>query len=268
MIHPAEISRMAHRLGLGDKTIEKDYVLTWVLLAIAASPLLHDLLAFKGGTAIKKMYVPDYRFSEDLDFTMLETKGTNNELSAAVEGLFPWLGREANLTLATQKMEEHSSGNPTIYLNYVGPLQASLASRSLKVDFSRDETLAFPTEERHVQSPYSDCQARQETLLVYSTEEILAEKLRSLLTRTEPRDLYDVHFLLTNRMADVEQLSFNAAPKFESKGLATGDLKTVLERRRATFKQLWSTRLSGQMPEIPDLDDVIRETNRVLQKYF
>jgi hypothetical protein len=31
MINPAEISKMAHRLGLGDKTIEKDYVLTWVL---------------------------------------------------------------------------------------------------------------------------------------------------------------------------------------------------------------------------------------------
>jgi hypothetical protein len=45
-------------------------------------------------------------------------------------------------------------------------------------------------------------------------------------------------------------------------------LKTVLERRRATLEQLWQTRLNGQMPEIPDLDDVIRETNRVLQKYF
>ncbi|MGD0878266.1 MAG: hypothetical protein ABSA01_09000 [Anaerolineales bacterium] len=66
----------------------------------------------------------------------------------------------------------------------------------------------------------------------------------------------------------MEQISFNAAPKFEAKGLATGDLKTVLERRRATLEQLWQTRLNGQMPEIPDLDDVIRETNRVLQKYF
>lgn len=52
MIRPAEISKLAHRLGLGDKTIEKDYVLTWVLLAIADSSL-RDLLAFKGGTAIK-----------------------------------------------------------------------------------------------------------------------------------------------------------------------------------------------------------------------
>jgi len=39
MIPPGEISRLAHRLKLGDKTIEKDYVLTWILLAIANSPL-------------------------------------------------------------------------------------------------------------------------------------------------------------------------------------------------------------------------------------
>jgi len=52
MIQPGEIARLAHRLGLGDKTIEKDYVLTWTLLAIAASPL-RDRLAFKGGTELR-----------------------------------------------------------------------------------------------------------------------------------------------------------------------------------------------------------------------
>lgn len=267
MINPAEISKQAHHLGLGEKTIEKDYVLTWVLHAMAASPL-RDLLAFKGGTAIKKMYVPDYRFSEDLDFTLLDIRRTNAELQTAVEELFPWLRSEANITLATQRVEEHFGGNPTIYLNYVGPLQAGLASRSLKVDLSRDENLAFPTEVRAIQSPYRDCQRRQATLVVYSMEEILVEKIRSLLTRSEPRDLYDIHYLLTNRMVDVEQMSFSAAPKFEAKGLNISDLRTVLERRRATFQQLWKGRLSGQMPEIPELGEVIRETNRVLQKYF
>jgi len=174
MIRPAEISKLAHRLGLGGMTIEKDYVLTWVLLAIAASPL-RDLLALKGGTAIKKIYVPDYRFSDDLDFTLLDDQKTNADLQMAVEGLFPWLAREANITLAVRKVEEHAGANPTIYLNYIGPLQADITSRFLKVDFSREETLVFPTEQRPVRSSYSDCQARQAVLVVYSLEEILAE---------------------------------------------------------------------------------------------
>ena len=136
------------------------------------------------------------------------------------------------------------------------------------MDFSRDEALVFPPEKRPVRSSYSDCQGRQAVLVVYSLEEILAEKLRSLLTRTEPRDLYDIHYLLTNQMADVEKMSFSMAPKFEAKGLAVADLRTVLRRRQPTFQQLWKVRLSGQMPEIPKLEDVIQETNRVIQKYF
>jgi len=255
MIPPAEISKMAHQLGMGDKTIEKDYVLTWVLQAIAASPL-RDLLAFKGGTAIKKIYMPDYRFSEDLDFTLLDTRRTNADFQAA------------NITLAIRKMEEHAGGNPTVYVNYTGPLQASIASRFLKVDFSRDEVLVFPTEKRSVRSSYSDCQAQRAELVVYSLEEIMAEKLRSLLTRTEPRDLYDIHYLLTNHMIDVERMVFGMAPKFEAKGLVVVDLRTVLMRRQPTFQQLWQSRLNGQMPEIPELEDVIRETNRIIQKYF
>lgn len=89
MIPPAEINRLAHRLGLGDKTVEKDYVLTWTLLAIAHSPL-RDRLAFKGGTALKKVYVPDYRFSEDLDFTLLDDI-SSEDLVAEIEPLFAWL---------------------------------------------------------------------------------------------------------------------------------------------------------------------------------
>ena len=101
MIPPGEISRLAHRLKLGDKTIEKDYVLTWILLAIANSPL-RGRLAFKGGTALKKIYEPDYRFSEDLDFTLLDDI-SNQDLRTAIEALFPWLRRQVNVTLAVRR---------------------------------------------------------------------------------------------------------------------------------------------------------------------
>ena len=65
MISSAEVARLSHRLGVGDRVIEKDYVLSWLLIAIAESNLRDDL-AFKGGTALKRAYYPDYRFSEDL----------------------------------------------------------------------------------------------------------------------------------------------------------------------------------------------------------
>ena len=207
MIRASEISKLAHHLGLSDRTIEKDYVLTWLLFALAASDS-GKLLAFKGGTAIKKVYVPDYRFSEDLDFTLLDLSLANEALQNAIEALYPWLKKEANLTLATRRVEVHAGGNPTWYVNYIGPLQGDLASRFIKVDLSRDEALEFPLRQEALRVSYSDCEGRKANLMVYSLEEILAEKLRSLLTRTEPRDLYDVHYLTTNQLVDTERVVF------------------------------------------------------------
>lgn len=75
-----------------------------------------------------------------------------------------------------RRVEEHASGTPTVYLNYVGPLQADITSRFQKVDFSRDEVLVFPPEQRQIMSPYSDCQGREAVLVAYSVEEILVRE--------------------------------------------------------------------------------------------
>lgn len=114
MINSAEISKLAHKLGLGDRTIEKDYVLTWVLHAIANSPLQNQM-AFKGGTAIKKIYLPEYRFSEDLDFTLLDLEITNAALESSIASLSRWLGENANLALEIRKIDVHTSGDPAFY---------------------------------------------------------------------------------------------------------------------------------------------------------
>jgi predicted nucleotidyltransferase component of viral defense system len=273
MIPPSEIARRAHRLSLGDTTIEQDYVMTWVLLAIANSPL-RDRLAFKGDTALKKVYEPDYRFSEDLGFTLL-VDTPNEDLVAVIEALFPWLRREVNILLDVRRTEIHQTGSPTIYLNYVGPLRGDLGSRFLKTDFTRHELLLFPPATAALQSPYSDCRGRTETLLVYTPEEILAEKLCALLGRTEPRDLYDVHYMLTQRLADAVAVSFRIGEKMAHKGLDPAGLEHVLARKRDTFDRLWDPRLRGQMPDpsgrasgrgLPHLDMVIRETNRWLRQ--
>ncbi len=264
MILPGEIARLAHRVGLGDKTIEKDYVLTWVLIAIANSPL-RERLAFKGGTAIKKIYVPDYRFSEDLDFTLLDDT-SNEDLDKELEVLFPWLRREVNITLAVRRVETHVAGNPTFYLNYVGPLRGDLSSRFLKTDFTRGEKLLFPLTQAPLRADYSDCKQRTETLQVYSTEEILTEKLCALVERTEPRDLYDIHYMLTNRLADAEAVSFWLGEKMARKGRLQAELRDVLARKQDILARLWEPRLSDHTIGLPPLDTVIRETNRQLRQ--
>jgi predicted nucleotidyltransferase component of viral defense system len=69
MILPKEINKYASQYKVSDRQIEKDYILTWVLNGISNHPELSKAMVFKGGTVLKKCYIEDYRFSEDLDFT-------------------------------------------------------------------------------------------------------------------------------------------------------------------------------------------------------
>ena len=75
MIPQRDLSLLSNRLArrggrrIPEAVLEKDYCLSWFLVGLSATPL-KDILVFKGGTAIKKCYIPDYRFSEDLDFTL------------------------------------------------------------------------------------------------------------------------------------------------------------------------------------------------------
>ncbi len=75
MIPQRNLSLLSNRLArkggrrIPEAVLERDYCLSWFLVGLSET-ILRDILAFKGGTAIKKCYIPDYRFSEDLDFTL------------------------------------------------------------------------------------------------------------------------------------------------------------------------------------------------------
>ena len=114
--------------------------------------------------------------------------------------------------------------------------------------------------------PYSDCQSRSQTLRVYSPEEILAEKLCALLGRTEPRDLYDVHYILAHDLADAQAVAYRIDAKMAHNRVNRAELGSVLARKQETLRRLWEPRLQGQMPDLPHLDTVIRETNRWLRQ--
>src|SRR6267378_2098201 len=77
MIPQRNLALLSNRLARGggrripEAVLERDYCLAWFLIALSRTPL-RERLAFKGGTALKRCYFGDYRFSEDLDFTLLE----------------------------------------------------------------------------------------------------------------------------------------------------------------------------------------------------
>ena len=70
MISKGEVLSKARKLNLNPHVVEKDYVLSWILIGISNHAQISKNWVFKGGTCIKKCYIRDYRFSEDLDFTI------------------------------------------------------------------------------------------------------------------------------------------------------------------------------------------------------
>jgi len=121
MIRPAEIQQIARKEGVRDTQIEKDYILSWILIGIAHNKLLSDILAFKGGTVLRKFYFEGYRHSEDLDFTLLESK-TNDDIKEAFEKSFEYVKEEANIPLSIFEFGEHETGNINFYISYTGAL--------------------------------------------------------------------------------------------------------------------------------------------------
>ena len=266
MIPQSEISRTAAKEKKLDKVIEKDYVITWILLGLAESKL-KNLLAFKGGTALKKMYLPDYRYSEDLDFTLLK----ETDERKLVEGFRAILTDVAKaqgfqFDLKEEKIERRAD-TLTFYIDYVGPLQSQLGSRDIKVDITLNEQLEFPIEEKTVVSAYSDSQGLKSKLRVYSLEEVLTEKLCALIGRTEPRDIYDALYLFELGTIDHQAVAYAFPSKAKSKGYDPKRLSKILIGKKSTIERLWQNRLAHQVDELPDLDAVIRKTNRFFRQY-
>jgi hypothetical protein len=79
MIPQRNLSLLANRLAteggrrIPESVLERDYCLAWFLAALAESDLMATLV-FKGGTALKRCYFGDFRFSEDLDFTLIQSQ--------------------------------------------------------------------------------------------------------------------------------------------------------------------------------------------------
>jgi len=64
MITRREIREKAREFGVPVSTIERDYAQNWLL-----KPLSSVNMVLKGGTGIRKAYIGDYRFSDDLFYS-------------------------------------------------------------------------------------------------------------------------------------------------------------------------------------------------------
>lgn len=264
MIKPGEIQQKARDAGVRDQQIEKDYVLSWILKGIAQHEQLSKTIVFKGGTVLKKIYFEDYRFSEDLDFTLLKNEISNEQIFEWFKEVFEYVKEEANIPLVIIDNNEHEDGGINFYISYTGPLGGQGNNKRVKVDISRSEQLEYPPIMKDVIVHYSDLEAHQ--LLCYPLEEVLVEKMRTVMQRMQARDFYDIWFLLEQHNMDAAFHMREFEKKCASKKLKHSDFPKKLAERLPQYKGRWKSSMSEQIKDLPDFDQVEREVQRHLKK--
>lgn len=236
MISKQEIMFQARNLKLVPDIIEKDYILNWILAGIGNQQNLYDSWIFKGGTCLKKCFFENYRFSEDLDFTLSDVNHINAEfLHEEFVSIAQWIYNKSGIEIPESHFNFNIYKNPRGNLSvegrvgYRGPLQRRGSLSRIKLDLTNDEKIVLNPELRKVFHPYSDMLSDDIVIMSYCQDEIFAEKIRALAERLRPRDLYDVvHLHVDKRWQPDRDKVFNSLQgKCDYKGIEMPTMDTL-----------------------------------------
>jgi predicted nucleotidyltransferase component of viral defense system len=272
VIPQRSISLLSNRLAtaggrrIREDVLERDYCLGWFLAVLSLSDL-RPVLGFKGGTALKRCYFADYRFSEDLDFTLLEDVPLD-EILRRLEAVYREVRDGSGIVFAFDRQDRQQHANSyTFYLKYTGPLPAG---NDVKVDVTIRERLMFPIEDRAVHRGYGEFADIPEnrSIRIYSLHEIATEKVVALMdrARNEPRDLYDLWYLTSHRGIALNHLTGAIRGKLEFRGKECQGIESAILQKEARLKALWSARLAYQMTHLPRFEEVFRAVRRTLRQ--
>ena len=265
------------RTGHSSQVIERDYLLSWILAGISRTPALAGSLVFKGGTALKKCYFGDYRFSEDLDFSGRKGTPIGMELEQLVrqacEAAADMLDEFADVEIGCRRYTErepHPGGQEAFDVHATYPWQSQPHTR-VRIEITLDEPLLWPVEDRAIIHDYEEpLEARIRT---YSLEEIIAEKLRAVLqqtralrergwTRSRARDYYDIWRILRNYRNRLALTDFASllSEKCAVRDVSYAGPEDFFPQEMLSYvEERWSDSLGPLVANLPVYDIVINE---------
>lgn len=257
MIPAAEIQRIAGAAGVEPTRVDLDYTLGWILCGLWARPDVAANWVFKGGTCLRRCYFPGYRFSEDLDFTLMRPVSME-DARALVSAAAEWAEEVTGIDFTSQVLRSEAmaaTGGDAGYefrLYYRGSLPIGGSPRAMQVHLGGGELIVLPPAARSLNHPCSDSIEMGTVMLwCYPLAEVLAEKLRAVCGQRRhaiARDLYDAHELLRHGTKVGEALAILPA-KFRAKALGPPDnLAQILEERRADLQRDWERNLTPLLP--------------------
>lgn len=159
--------------------------------------LLSKSLAFRGGTALHKLYLsPQVRYSEDIDLVQINSEPINPILKRI---------REKLTFLGTKRVVKQHIHNNTIVYRFETETQPVINMR-LKIEINTREhfnVLGLKEIPYEVKNSWFTGKCN---LTGYELEELLGTKLRALYQRRKGRDLFDLYWALANHKLDTDKV--------------------------------------------------------------
>lgn len=260
MINKNQIIRKADADEVPPATVERDYVLTHALCAIATEPTAQGM-AFKGGTALRMCFFTEYRYSADLDFSLVDGL-TRAQATAAVQRALQTT--RTTIGLPTLELREDPERNDPPRILYQGPLGRE---RQIKLDLAENE-LVIEAHRTPLLTRYPD-QPPGVATHTYTLQEIAAEKLRCMIQRQQCRDLFDLHALFTDQDIRPQEIWPAFERKARHRDIDPASFRERFEQRTRAYRNQWDAEMQEHVPgPPPNFDALLRAVRRHLRPWL
>lgn len=180
-----------------DMQVEQDLILSRIIVDIFSDPLLAKELAFRGGTALHKLFFkPAARYSEDIDLVRTHAGAISPIVDTLRSRLDPWLGKP--------KTERKDKGFKILYF-FISETSPNTRLR-VKIEINTRETFSVFDYFIKPFSVQSDWFTGEAQVTTYQLEELIATKLRALYQRKKGRDLFDLWLAITQNDLNISRI--------------------------------------------------------------
>jgi predicted nucleotidyltransferase component of viral defense system len=275
----------AKQIEGGLPILEKDYTIGYIIAGLMERENLRHTLVMKGGTALKKLYFGDYRFSEDLDFSGIDAPthhNLENEINIACESMRVMLQESGDFRISLERITHkspHPTGQESFKVRIQFPWHKQL-SQSVKIEVAHDEPVILEPMVQPLIHHYDD--SLNIEVRCYQLEEIVAEKLRAALQKEKQRlergwapprgrDIYDIWRVLKEYQP---KLNLDCLPDLLKRKCVVRNVKYdslddfFPEDRMEEIRQSWTQDVGRFVSSLPNFDDVLTETRAILTSVF
>jgi predicted nucleotidyltransferase component of viral defense system len=250
--------RLAEIAGVPSETIEKDYFIELILFYLAKNIEFKEKLIFRGGTALKKIYFSDYRFSEDMDF-LVESKENFEDYVKKFGKTIEKINLEYPYNL--EKRFESEKDRLQFFISY-DIIPEIRAVKELKIDVLKDDYIP-PTLRKQISFAHQEFKHEKTMIRTYTLESVSVDKIYRILdVDNEPRDLYDLWYLL--RLSLNPGKIKNGFNKKFGYDIHYPNLLSAIGNE--DYGQNWEIRLTKQIKDLPQYEFIQKELEELIEK--